>query len=188
MSGRNFGFLKVNRRGKEKIVILSVLLIGFLLAPFLNNFNIYNNLNEDNQKNEELPINYFKTQDVTFDNSYEDTGAPWKVSHWANRTDYNLPVSFGNKTSDSKYIDLGLGWEGYQLNGTVKDLSDERNWVNGSFQCGPDDNSFGSNENDSNDVINSDNLVKATTEITINVTITGLILEGIDPRKVGFSK
>ena len=144
----------MNRRGKEKIVILSVLLISFLLAPFLNNFNIYNNLNEDNQKNEELQIKDIKTQDLTFDNSYEDTGAPWKVSHWANRTDYNLPVSFGNETSDSKYIDLGLGWEGYQLNGTVKDLSDERNWVNGTFQCGPDDNSFGTNENDSNDVLN----------------------------------
>ena len=92
MSDRNFGYLKVNRRGKEKIVILSVLLISFLLAPFLNNFNIYNNLNEDNQKNEELPIKYLKTQDLTYDNSYEDTGAPWKVSHWANRTDYNLSL------------------------------------------------------------------------------------------------
>ncbi|MHA1242751.1 MAG: hypothetical protein ACTSQU_18495 [Promethearchaeota archaeon] len=87
MFGRNFGYLKMNRQSKEKIVILSVLLIGFLLAPFLNNFNIYNNLNEDNQKNEEFPINYFKTQDLAVDDSYEDTGAPWKVSHWANRTD-----------------------------------------------------------------------------------------------------
>jgi len=154
LSGRNFGYLKVNRRGKEKIVILSVLLISFLLAPFLNNFNIYNNLNEENQKNEELPIKYIKTQDLTFDNSYEDTGAPWKVSHWANRTDINLPVSFGNGSSDSVFMDLGSGWEGYQLNATIKDLYDERNWVNGTFQCGSFAGNSPAGNNDSNYVLN----------------------------------
>jgi len=87
LSGRKLGYLKVNRKGKERIVILSVLLISFLLAPFISNFNINNNLIENNQKNEEFPINYFKTQDLAVDDSYEDTGAPWKVSHWANRTD-----------------------------------------------------------------------------------------------------
>jgi len=154
MFGRNFGYLKMNRQSKEKIVILSVLLIGFLLAPFLNNFNIYNNLNEDNQKNEEFPINYFKTQDLAVDDSYEDTGAPWKVSHWANRTDYNLPVSFGNGSSDTEYMDLGSGWEGYQLNATINDLYDERNWVNGTFHGGTDDGNPGTTDDDSNDVLN----------------------------------
>jgi hypothetical protein len=144
----------VNRRGKEKIVILSVLLISFLLAPFLNNFNIYNNLNEDNQKNEELPIEYFKTQDLTFDNSYEDTGAPWKVSHWANRTDYNLPVSIGNGTSDTVFMDLGTYWEGYQLNGTIKNLYDKRNWVNGTFEAGDDDNINSAGDDDSYKLVN----------------------------------
>ncbi|MHA1241624.1 MAG: hypothetical protein ACTSQU_12695, partial [Promethearchaeota archaeon] len=154
MSGRNFRYLKMNRRGKERIVILSVLLISFLLAPFINNFNIYNNLNEDNQKNEELPINYIKTQDLTFDNSYEDTGAPWKVSHWANRTDSNLPVSFGNGSSDTKFMDLGSGWEGYQLNATIKDLYDERNWVNGTFHAGDDDGNPAADDDDDYKLLN----------------------------------
>ncbi|MHA1535485.1 MAG: hypothetical protein ACTSP8_12225 [Promethearchaeota archaeon] len=144
----------MNRRGKERIVILSVLLISFLLAPFINNFNIYNNLNEDNQKNEELPINYIKTQDLTFDNSYEDTGAPWKVSHWANRTDSNLPVSFGNGSSDTKFMDLGSGWEGYQLNATIKDLYDERNWVNGTFHAGDDDGNPAADDDDDYKLLN----------------------------------
>ena len=36
-------------------------------------------------------------------------------------------------------MDLGTDWEGYQLNGTIKDLYDKRNWVNGTFECGTDD-------------------------------------------------
>jgi len=153
LSGRNFWYLKVNRRGKERIVILSVLLISFLLAPFLNNFNIYNNLNEDNQKNEELPIKDIKTQDLTTDNTFSGIGAPWNVSHWANRTDYNLPVSFGNGSSDTVNMDLGSGWEGYQLNSTITNLYDTRNWINGTFHAGTD-NGIVSNHDDTNDVYN----------------------------------
>ncbi|GAG99811.1 unnamed protein product [marine sediment metagenome] len=144
----------MNSRGKKKIVILSVILISFLLTPFLNNFNIYNNLNEDNQKNEELPIKYLKNQDLTFDDSYEDTGAPWKVSHWANRIDSNLPVNFGYGSSDTKFMDLGSGWEGYQLNATIKDLYDERNWVNGTFHAGDDDGNPAADDDDDYKLLN----------------------------------
>jgi len=136
LSGRKFGSLKVNRRGKEKIVILSVLLISFLLAPFLNNFNINNNLNEDNQKDEELPIKYLKTQDLASDNTFNGIGAPWNVTHFANGTKTNLAVSFNNNSYDnSQYMEL-YGWMGYQLNSTITNLYDTRNWINGTFHAG----------------------------------------------------
>ncbi len=154
MSGRNFRYLEVNRRGKEKIVILSVLLISFLLTPFLNNFNIYNNLNEDNQKNEELPIEYFKTQDLVSDNTFNGIGAPWNVTHFANGTKTNLAVSFNNNSYDnSQYVEL-YGWMGYQLNSTITNLYDTRNWINGTFHCGPDDNYDSRDDNDSNYLTN----------------------------------
>ncbi len=153
MSGRNFGYLKVNRRRKEKIFILSVLLINFLLTPFLNNFNIYNNLNEDNHKNEELPINYIKTQDLVSDNTFTGVGAPWNVTHYANGTKTNLEVSFNNNSYDnSQYVEL-YGWIGYQLNSTITNLYDTRNWINGTFHAGTD-NGIVSNHDDTNDVYN----------------------------------
>ncbi|MFX1530457.1 MAG: hypothetical protein ACFFBC_05050 [Promethearchaeota archaeon] len=154
MSNKGVNYLKAKNRSKERLVILSVLLFSCLFASFLNNINIHDNFSKDNRGDVEFQIRDLKTQDLTFNNSYEDIGAPWKVSHWANTTDYDLQVSFGNGTTNTKNIDMGVGWEGYQLNGTIKDLYDERNWVNGTFQCGPDDNTFGTNENDSNDVLN----------------------------------
>jgi len=154
LSCRNFGYLKVNRRRKEKIFILSVLLINFLLTPFLNNFNIYNNLNEDNQKNEELPIKDIKTQDLVSDNTFTGVGAPWNVTHYANGTKTNLEVSFNNNSYDnSQYIEL-YGWMGYQLNSTITNLYDTRNWINGTFHCGPDDNDDSRDDNDSNYLTN----------------------------------
>jgi len=153
LSGRNFGYLNVNRRGKEKIVVLSVLLISFLLAPFLNNFNIYNILNEDNQRNEELPIKDIKTQDLVSDNTFTGVGAPWNVTHYANRTKTNLEVSFNNNSYDnSQYVEL-YGWMGYQLNSTITNLYDTRNWINGTFHAGTD-NGIVSNHDDTNDVYN----------------------------------
>ncbi|KKM74277.1 hypothetical protein LCGC14_1401920, partial [marine sediment metagenome] len=63
-------------------------------------------------------------------------------------------MSFTNGSSDTINLDLGSGWEGYQLNGTIKDLYDTRNWVNGTFHEGPDDGNGSFLEDDSNDVLN----------------------------------
>ena len=80
-----------------------------------------------------------KNQDLSSDNTYSGIGTPWNVTHWANRTDYNLPVSFTNGSYDIAEIPLGSGWEGYKLNATIEDLYDTRNWCNGSFNYGTDD-------------------------------------------------
>jgi len=146
--------LRANKKKKlyALLTLLSIFVVILTPSSFLLDFSYSSsNLLEENR---DESIGSPKSNDLLSNNVFTGTGAPWKVSHWANRTDSNLQVNFGNETSDSKYIDLGFGWEGYQLNGTVNDLSDERNWVNGTFQAGPDDNSFGTDENDSNDVLN----------------------------------
>ena len=128
----------------NKILILSALLISLLMIPILNNINIIN-------KNEEIPTGNLQTQDLSLDNIYSGIGDPWIVSHWANRTDYNIPVEFENGTTYTVNMDLGTSWEGYQLDGTIKNLYDKRNWVNGTFECGTDD---GYDSDDSNIVQN----------------------------------
>jgi hypothetical protein len=91
---------------------------------------------------------------IDSDNTFSGIGSAWNVSHWANRTDYGLSVGFGNGTSDTKYMNMGVGWEGYQLNGTIKELYDKRNWVNGTFQCGSFAGNSPAGNNDSNYVLN----------------------------------
>ncbi|KKL10773.1 hypothetical protein LCGC14_2552470, partial [marine sediment metagenome] len=59
-----------------------------------------------------------------------------------------------NGTSQTVEMDLGSGWEGYQLNGTIKNLYEKRNWVNGTFHGGTDDGSGSSGDNDSQYVSN----------------------------------
>ena len=92
---------------------------------------------------EENKINYLsenlRIQDLTSDNTYSGIGAPWNVTHWANRTDYDLDVSFTNNSYDLVDIPLGNGWNGFKLNTTIKDLYDTRNWINGTFEYGTDD-------------------------------------------------
>ncbi|MFX0141571.1 MAG: hypothetical protein ACFFDN_48485, partial [Candidatus Hodarchaeota archaeon] len=70
---------------------------------------------------------------------YSGIGAPWNVTHWANRTDYNLEVGFENSSYDIVDIPLGSGWEGYKLDAKIKNLYDERNWCNGTFNYGTND-------------------------------------------------
>ncbi len=142
----------VNGISRKKILVISVLFISFLMIPFLNNLNLNRNFNENEQKyikDEDIVIQNLKTQDLTTDNIFSGIGAAWNVSHWAKRTDYDESVKFGNGTSYSVYMDLGTDWEGYQLNGTIKELYDKRNWVNGSFNAGPDDDNPNCPDNDS---------------------------------------
>ena len=73
---------------------------------------------------------------TNYDNKYNGIGAPWNVTHWANRTDYNKEISFTNGSYDSVEIPLGTGWNGYKLNATINELYDTRNWCNGTFNYG----------------------------------------------------
>lgn len=84
-------------------------------------------------------IGNLNTQELSSNDIYTGIGAPWNLTHYANRTDYDLSVSFNETSSDSASIPLGSGWKGYQLDIVAKNLKDRRNWNRGTFSYGPDD-------------------------------------------------
>ncbi len=150
-------FWKLNKSNKKRITILTIFLISLLLITFTKNLDLSGNLRSDGQNyitEENLQLENLKSQDLSSSNIFSGIGAPWSVSQWANRTDYNLPVNFGNGTTDIIYMDLGSGWEGYQLNGTINELYDTRNWVNGTFHAGDDDGIPDANSNDQDKLLN----------------------------------
>lgn len=106
-------------------------------------------LNKDDNKQENIQNKNINKQDISINNIFSGIGSPWNLTHWANRTFTNLAANFKNDTYDLVELPLGGEWEGYKINGSVKDLYDERNWCNGSFHYGPDDGYPSSPEDDS---------------------------------------
>jgi len=125
---------------KKILFIISILMISSLNILLMNlETNQISKFKDKNDSNK-FQIENLKSQDLDSDNVYSGIGAPWNVTHWANRTDYNLPVSFMNDSYDVAEIPLGSGWKGYKLDVNVNELSDIRNWCNGSFNYGIDNN------------------------------------------------
>jgi len=148
----------LNRIKRKRILVLSSLLISLMLIASLKNFNINANLMVGNQKydkNEDSQNDILNTQDLGSDNSFTGVGAPWNVTHYANQTKTVTSISFDNNSYDDTHAKVNLeGWNGYQLNSSINNLYDTRNWINGTFHCGPDDGNYGEMENDSNMVAN----------------------------------
>ncbi|MFX1301959.1 MAG: hypothetical protein ACFE9X_01245 [Promethearchaeota archaeon] len=144
---------------KNKRVLFVLVILIFLSSNiFLINLNKNQNLDISNQ-NSNTNIDFqnkdLKIQDLASDNTYTGIGAPWNVTHWANRTDSDLTVSFTNDSYDIVEMPLGSGWEGYKLNSYIRDLYETRNWNNGSFSFGDDDTTYTAGEDDTDDVINN---------------------------------
>ena len=140
----------------KKVLFVSTILIFVVFNTFLMNLGINQNLEVSSQYEGDIRdylITDLKSQDLAPDNTYSGIGAPWNVTHWANRTDYDLAVSFMNDSYDVVDIPLGNGWNGYNLNATIKDLYDTRNWNNGSFNYGVDNN-YQQDGNDTNYISN----------------------------------
>jgi hypothetical protein len=138
-------YYNINRRKVQRILILFTLLGLFTFLSIGGNFgksspksNLTSNPNNEN----------LETQDLDSSNTFTGTGEPWNVTHWANRTDYNLAGSFSNGTTDTLEIPLGLNWEGYQLDSSIYNLYDTRNWNNGTFNFGNDDGTYAAGEDD----------------------------------------
>ncbi len=134
-----------------RFIALYIILIGLFLNIFLINFNSKNipfTKESSNDFERDFQYSNLKNQALSSDNIYDGVGAPWNVTHYANRTDYNLPVSFSNGSYDMAEIPLGIGWEGYKLNATIENLYDTRNWNNGTFDFGADDGTYAAGEND----------------------------------------
>ena len=92
--------------------------------------------------------NSLKVQDLSGENLLSGISSPWNLTHWANRTDFDLATSFAEDAYDTSEIPLGSGWKGYKLTADIDDLTDERNWNNGTFSYGVDDGSAAADEND----------------------------------------
>ncbi|MFX1595518.1 MAG: hypothetical protein ACFFBK_05600 [Promethearchaeota archaeon] len=134
--------IKLKIYKKKKFLFLITILIFISLTTILINLNLnQNSVNKIKKEviNLESHLENLKSHNLASDNTYSGIGAPWNVTHWANRTDYNLPISFTNNSYDVEEIPLGIGWNGYKLNATIKDLYDTRNWCNGTFNYGNSD-------------------------------------------------
>ncbi|MFX1588863.1 MAG: hypothetical protein ACFFC1_11955, partial [Promethearchaeota archaeon] len=151
MSGKISRFAKLKINNKKRNLVLLSILISFILMSSLRYLDINANLESEDQKyikNEDFQIKNLETQDLASDNSFRDTGAPWNVTHYANYTKSNLDVSFYNNSYDDTNAKVELyEWNGYQLNSTITNLYDTRNWINGTFHCG----SYGGSPPGSND-------------------------------------
>ncbi|MHA1296912.1 MAG: hypothetical protein ACTSPH_09950, partial [Promethearchaeota archaeon] len=132
-----------------KVTFLLIIIGSMIINPLIYNFikPYYSGKSVKNLNNLEEKVPF--SQSLTTDNKYEGIGKPWNITHWANRTDKNLPISFNEGNSDTAEIPLGSNWEGYQLIASINDLTDRRNWNNGTFNYGADDGDASAGSNDS---------------------------------------
>ena len=135
----------IHNKNKKLYTFLALLAI-FAFSTFITNFTNYpskvNDLNTGNFLEEP------KKTDIPYDNTYEGMGNPWNITHWANRTDYDLSANFGNNSYDLVDIPLDSDWMGYNLKSSVDNLYDSRNWNNGTFHFGAN-NTYATGADDS---------------------------------------
>ncbi len=125
------------------IIVLSVTTTSSFILNSLDSNSI--KVNRDDYLNLD---NSLQVQDLSSENVLGGISSPWNLTHWANRTDFDLAISFAEGASDTSEIPLGSGWKGYKLTADINDLTDERNWNNGTFSYGVDDGSATAGEND----------------------------------------
>ncbi|HMF33102.1 MAG TPA: hypothetical protein VKK79_16880, partial [Candidatus Lokiarchaeia archaeon] len=73
---------------------------------------------------------------------YTGIGQSLNLLHNASRNDSNVPFTWSNGSSASYNIPLGNSWVGDTLGANITSLTDERNWVNGSFDYGLSDGNY----------------------------------------------
>ena len=142
------------RRERERkklfffIIFLGILIVtstftqSKITSTNINDHNIYEKLTD------------LESNDISLGNINSGLGTPWNITHWANRTDYNLQANFGNNSYDQVDMPLDNDWVGYSLESSIYDLYDSRNWNNGSFHFG-DNNTYATGANDSLYIANS---------------------------------
>ena len=149
--------ITTNQRKYNRLAVICLLTI-VLLALNSSNLGFNSLFINDNTYSQRRDINFensLNTQDLSFDNTYSGIGSPWNLTHWANRTDYELSVGFSEAGYDMADIPLGSGWNGYKLSAEINELTDDRNWNNGTFNYGADDGSASAGENDTIWISNS---------------------------------
>jgi len=149
--------IATNQRKYNRLAVICLLTI-VLLALNSSNLGFNSLFVNDNTYSQRRDINFensINAQDLTFDNTYSGIGSPWNLTHWANRTDNELSVGFSEAGYDMADIPLGSGWNGYKLSAEINELTDDRNWNNGTFNYGADDGSAAAGENDTIWISNS---------------------------------
>ena len=114
----------IQRKNKKLYVFLALLSI-LAVNAFMTNLLYYPNNSNDITSEDSLLDP--KKNDISADNNYNGIGAPWNITHWANRTDYDLSANFGNNSYDLVSIPLDDDWTGYNLKSSINNLYDSRN-------------------------------------------------------------
>ncbi|NHJ24831.1 MAG: hypothetical protein EAX89_09665 [Candidatus Lokiarchaeota archaeon] len=146
--------MRLNKLNHRRLFILLGLICVFIININYSNNNFFDALKtKDNSSNTLLDYNNLplETQTLSPENEYYGIGQEWNVTHWANRTDNNLEATFQSTSYDVVNIPLGYGWQGYNLSASINDLYEKRNWANGTFNCGPDDNTSPNSDWSDND-------------------------------------
>lgn len=152
------GIMRINPLSSKKSKFFVVIIV--IIFIFSININLISYIETDNSNINEYQENITRkiptpnTNSISENNEYSGRGAPWNITHYANRTEKDLNVQFSEDDSDLVEIPLYPGWEGYKLKTNVSNLYDTRNWVNGTFHEGIDDGDGTCPSNDSADVLN----------------------------------
>ncbi|MFX1441771.1 MAG: hypothetical protein ACFFHV_00015 [Promethearchaeota archaeon] len=146
-----------NFKKKEKVWILTGIFIFLIFnmpitSPTKDIFS--STIGKDNNSNEifeDLKKNEIDVNLNGFNISSNGIGAPWNITHIANRTDVDQKIIGlqNNQYDDSSKVSLFPNWVGYKLEADVKDFYDKRNWCNGTFNFGNDNNYQNPQANDS---------------------------------------
>ncbi|MFX0073852.1 MAG: hypothetical protein ACFE96_00305 [Candidatus Hermodarchaeota archaeon] len=138
MSKKGNRIIKSNVSINLRILSLLVIFVSLTFITSLVNIDINANFESEIYiENGDFQISDLNTQDLNSDNSFTGVGSAWNVTHYANYTKSNLGVSFNNNSYDDSHAQVELyEWNGYQLNSTITDLYDTRNWINGTFNAG----------------------------------------------------
>ncbi|MFX0076471.1 MAG: hypothetical protein ACFE96_13600 [Candidatus Hermodarchaeota archaeon] len=133
------------KRNKKLLTFLALLTI-FTVNAFISNLENYSS--DSNDINTKHFVVEPRKTGIPYDNTYEAIGTPWNITHWANRTDYDLIANFGNNSNDMVDIPLDSDWTGHNLEASIYNLYDSRNWNNGTFHFGSN-NTYATGANDS---------------------------------------
>jgi len=166
------------RRERDKKIFFFILFFGMLIvtSTITNSILTPTSINDNNIYEKSTDT---KSNDISLDNTYSGLGSPWNITHWANRTDYDLPANFGNNSYDMVDIPLESEWKGFTLNASINNLYDSRNWNNGSYHFG-NNNIYATGANDSLYIANGyqnwtfqENIVGSTNVMSGNYLDTG---------------
>ena len=143
---------------KKRLIILSLIsLCLFLSTATFSSKKDHASYNKTQSENNPMTFddnNNLKSQSLSADNTYSGIGESWNITHWANRTNYDLSTTFNEESYSLVDIPLYSGWIGYKLSANIENLYDTRNWNNGTFNFGNDDTTYDPGENDTDDIVN----------------------------------